>query len=169
MKSIRTFADELGVSHNTVRKAIQSIEESLGMSIGQCQGKGKPTLLNQDEQDLIRSKVASVPGSSQVAMTLYQPSSLDKKRLNTAITPQTYTYQSTGEIIDAEILNTDTNIAVATDNFSGLKEALLMNAKQQGQKLGADMFAEMYGTAFKTFDDLQNKMGKQQGLVKDPA
>lgn len=168
--SIREFAKELDVSHNTVRNVMKALEDELSIVIGYSQGKGKPTLLNSDEQRLIRERV-NVPTkpNSQVSIVPYVPTSIEKDYLDSPVLPVTYETTNV-EVYTGQLSNKfSSDLDTIQKNTTALDNALLLKLQNEGQLLGHQMFEAKYGTAFSTLNGLEQMAAKKQGLVKETA
>jgi uncharacterized protein YukE len=168
-KSIRQFAEDCSVSHTAVRRAIAELQQELNRSIGNSQGKGKPTLLSESDQALLAGKLF-VP----VDRTDEQPqSSLSRYEVDPGIhVHQPAALQlATPESIE-QLNQTMTRVATALEgirsNADLVGDAFVSLAGHQGKVLGTRIVAAKWGAVVQTVEEGDQAAAKKFGLVQQP-
>ena len=171
--SIRQLAEEVGVSHTTLRNAIAQLESQLGRPIGESQGKGKPTLLDLESQRLLRAKFwnghKSIPSkekvkSANVEIVQYQPSLSEKLSAQNSIPALSLKVKTTAEIVRSVIESVSMDMDTSNRNAQTLDEAELRQAMERGALNGARLFQVEEQAKMMAIQQLQLKKIEKQEL-----
>lgn len=170
--SIRQLAEDVGVSHTKLRNAIAQLEAELGHPIGESQGKGKATLIDSDEQRIIRAKFwdgdKSQPAnvevkSVNVEIVQYQPSISEKLSAQNTIPALSLKVRTTAEIVRSVVGAVSADMDVALANRNALDETELRQAMERGALNGARLFEAEERAKLLTIQQLQlKKIDKQE-------
>lgn len=170
MKSIRQLADDLNVSHTTIRSAILELETERGHPIGKSGGRGRPTELNEAECELIASKFykpafiqdsrpQAVSGlavrQSEQAIDVYQT-----EKLQLTVTDSTVQLTQAVQSLDATLQQW-------LSNSQTLEAALLQDSAMKGTQLGTQMAIAKVGNAVKSAQAVELELAKKLGLVQE--
>jgi len=160
--SIRQFATVCGVSHTEISRKMRELNIE-----GTPQGKGLPTLLSESEQDAIADALvipAAPPAAPAVEvevlggeLSVYTPVPLATKGTDSSLNRHLQTQQLTHSVQGFKA------------NTASFRDALLAMATEQGRQLGHEMQLSLMNAAMAQFGQLQNTMGKQMGVVAQPA
>jgi DNA-binding transcriptional MocR family regulator len=170
MRSIRQLADDLSVSHTTIRTAILELETELGHPIGKSGGRGRPTELSDRECELIAGKFykpafiqdsrpQAVSGlavrQSEQAIEVYQT-----EKLHLTVT------DSTAQLTQA-VQSLDATLQQWMSNGQTLDTALLQDSAMKGTALGTQMAIAKVGNAVKSAQAVELELAKKLGLVQE--
>jgi hypothetical protein len=166
-KSIRQLATDLEVSHTAIRQAMAD----LGIT-GEKQGHGKPTLLNEAEQEQLASKFFNPVAS----VNQYRPAASSglAVRQSEALIPVHQTQPISLTITDstAQIAQSLTSFYQGFDqgaaNSSTVDNALLQQAVMEGAELGARIALAKFGAMTQSKAAAEFEIAKKSGLVAEP-
>jgi len=134
---------------------------------GTPQGKGLPTLLSGAEQDVI-AQTLFIPAESPAApaqhvevlgsgLSVYQPAPLATRGTDSSLSRNLQQQQLTQALQRFK------------GNQSGLRNALLGLAAEQGRQLGHEMAIAEMNAALSTHAAMQQTVGNELGVVADAA
>jgi molybdenum-dependent DNA-binding transcriptional regulator ModE len=183
-KSIREFADELGVSHTAIRNIIAKLETELEREIGISQGNGKSTLLSDDEQQLIKSKI-KLKSKAETALTVRSLASLPYSTAlsSASVEPTPYQVKHTIDVQPIEVQNFDgtlndnghsdrlANVSLTSNltlrsNFDQFRAARRQMLRQLGQIDAVEDFSAYSEGYAITRDALNLEQAKVTGLAQ---
>lgn len=105
--------------------------------------------------------------SGESAMVPYQAKSGELEQF-TPPERKIFKFTSTDEFTETAKANTETALDVTQSNSTSLVDALINQARQDGQKLGVELFNAKYGTAHLVYSQLEQSLAKKSGLVEEP-